>query len=557
MHIFSRSAVSGAFCAAVVSLAFALPSFADAPTDIVPQGSAINDAFALLNRYDLLSPNAVSSSFAGRPRYTRSQFAAVFKTDLLDNKGSRSRAQTNKRASEAVRSVLLALRPELEMLHVDVRAALRDFPQSSGPAAASFIFQPEGRFRTGGDDSGKTQTLGVYRATAQGEIGSSFRYVASVSSWPHEYRRDFYNDTGENSFSFHKDLYLGTFVGPNELYVEGRAGRHNSFTYSVGRRYENWGPGTRNGAVLLSDNAPALYEIRFAFPFNLGKTLGRDWFYTQNAGIFDSDISDKQTYFEARRIERHFSPQWSVEMQDAIITTDSDAAKKLFFLPLAVNSIQRGVRQTTGIRLSNSLDERLNYTVAAGISYQSTPRTRAYGQFFIDDLKNPVSGAKKSTPRKIAYLVGGTAALGARTELTIEYATADPTTYTFRNKNAPWRFSSLSNNFGLPSGPNFQEIFARVSHMASPKVLLSLEGRDRRRKSDSYPAPTAREAEAAALYRLDKRSSVELSYRIYQQNPIPLANYPVINPNAVDPTQADGGTQTRHKEIQLAYRFLF
>lgn len=548
MFIFLRPAARGAFCAAVLSLA--LPSLADAPTDIVPQGSAINDAFALLNRYDLLSQNAVSSSYAGRPRYTRAQFANLLKVDILDNADRWNRVKADPQASQAVRSLLLALRPELESLGlfgVDVRAALREINQTSAPAL-SLLLQPEVRLRAGGDKSGTTQSVGVYRATAQGEIGSNFRYVGSVSNWPQEYRRDVYNETGAKYFP---EL--------SELYVEGRAGRHNSFTYGIGRRFENWGPGTRNGAVLLSDNAPALDEIRFAFPFNLGKTLGRNWLYTQNAATFDNAGAGRR-YFEARRIERHFNSQWSADFQEAFITDDGDTAAKLFFLPFAVNSIQRGVRETTGIRINENLDARLNYTIAAGLSYQSASRTRAYGQFFIDDMKSLVSRAKKSTPRKVAYLIGGAAALGERTDLTLEYATADPTTYTFRNNIAPWRRNPLSNNFGLPDGPNFREVSARVSHAASSKVLLSLEGRERMRRSDSFPAPTASEAEAAALYRLDGRSSVELAFRVYRQNPFPYvpgsANYPTINPNAVDPTQANGGTRIRRNEIQLAYRFL-
>lgn len=553
MLTYSRSsAAQGALVVAAAAAAllggFSLvsPAFADSPADVVPQGSAINDAFGLLAHDNLLGQNVIGSSFAGRPRYTRAQLAAFFKTELLDSRENRSRARENKQATEAVRSVLFSLRPELETLGIDVRAALRDFDPSKAPAA-SLLLQPELRLRAGGDEGGAARGVGLYRATAQGELGSNVRYVGSVSSWPQEYRRDFFNDTGAKYFP---EL--------NELYLEGRAGRHNSFTYGVGRRYENWGPGTHEGAVLLSDNAPALDELRFAFPFNLGRVLGRDWSFTQIAATYDKAGASRR-YFEARRVERHFSPKWSAEFQEAFITNDGDAAAKLFFLPFAFNSSQRDVRQVTGIRLRDNLDERLNYTLAAGAAYQAAPRTRAYGQFFVDDLKNPFSGAKKTTPRKIAYLLGGTAALGERTDLTLEYATADPTTYTFRNNNAPWRRNPLSNNFGLPGGPDFQEVFARVSHAASPKLLLSLEGRERMRRSDSFPAPTASEGEAAALYRLNERSSVEFAYRLYRQNPFPYlpgdANYPAINPNAVDPSQANGGARVRRSEIQLAYRF--
>ena len=553
MPTLSRRTSKAALAALLVSSAPLLVSaltpratFADAPTDIVPRGSAINDAFGLLARYGVLPANVVSSSYAGRPVYTRAQFARVLQTNVLPVGANRRLAEACPQTAQAVRSLLLALRPELEADGVDVRAALRDFEQSAFPAG-SLLLQPEVRFKAGGENGADARAVGLYRATAQGEFGANFRYVGSFSNWAQEYRRDFFNDTG-----------AAYFPQLNELYVEGRAGKHQSFTYGIGRRYENWGPGMRNGGVLLSDNAPALDQIRFAFPFNLGRTLGRDWNFTQVSGVFDSSVSSRR-YLEARRVERRFSSKWSADIQESILTTDSDAAGKLFFLPFAVNSIQRGLRQTTGIRLREDLDNRLNYTVAAGVTYQSEPRTRAYGQFFIDDLKNPTSGGSKNTPRKIAYLLGGSIGLGEKTDLTAEYATADPTTYTFKNNNAPWRRSPISNNFGLPGGPNVRDIYVRVSHEASPKLLLSLEGRDRRRRSDSFPAPTASAVEAAALYRLDARSSVEFSYRAYRQNPYPIApgsaSYPFIDPNYVDASQANPGERLRRSEVQLAYRF--
>ena len=536
-----------ALCAAALPLALLSPACADSPTDIVPIGSAMNDALGLLGRYEVLDATVITSSFAGRPRYTRAQFAFVFKTQVLDNAAHRQRARQNTQTAEASRSLLFALRQELEALNVDVRAALRDFPAADLPAA-SLLLQPELRIRTGGDGGGSLGGVGIYRATVQGEIGPHVRYVGSFSSWPQEFRRDFNNDTRAEYFP---DL--------NEAYVEGHAGKHGSFTFGAGRRYENWGPGKRNGAVLLSDNAPALDQIRIAFPFNLGGSfLGRDWYYTQIAATFDSDNSagSNRHYLEARRIERHFTKHWSADVQEAILTTDRDAALRLAPVPFALSPFRQSIRK---VSLRGDTDEKLNYTVAAGLAYQAAPGTRFYGQFFVDDLKNPQPGGNVSTPRKIAYLVGGAVSLDKLTGLTVEYATADPFTYTFRTNNAPWQRNPRTNNFGLPGGPNHKEIFARLSRTVTPDLLLSVAGRDRQRRSDSLPAPTSSLFEADAQYRIDNRSSVQLWYRVYRQNPFPLKpgdpNYPTFDLSAFDPSQVAPGSRVRRSEVQVAYRF--
>ena len=539
-----------AVCAAA-SAAFAAagsnPARADSPTDIVPIGSAINDAFGLLGRYSVLDSTVITSSFAGRPRYSRAQFAAVFKTQVLENADHLRLAKENKQASEAARSVLLLLRQELEAQGVDVRRVLQAFVQNPTPAA-SLLLQPELRVRAGGDGGGAARGVGIYRATAQGEIGSNVRYVGSFSSWPDEFRRDFDRDTR-----------AAFFPALNELYVEGRAGRHNSFTYGIGRRQENWGPGSRENAVLLSDNAPALDQIRIAFPFNLGGSfLGRNWYYTQIAATYESTntAGSDRHYFEARRLERHFTPKWTGEFQEAFITTDRDAAFRLAPVPFALSPFRQSVRK---ISLRGDTDQKLNYTVAAGLSYQASPGTRVYGQFFIDDLKNPQPGGNLSTPRKIAYLAGTTVALDGKTGLKLEYATADPFTYTFRTNNAPWQRDPRTNNFGLPSGSNHREVFVRLSRTVTPDLLVSVSGRDRKRRGDSLPAPTASLFETDAQYRINNRSSVQVWYRVYRQNPFPYkpgdANYPTFDLNAFDPSQVSPGARVRRSELQAAYRF--
>ena len=62
-----------------------MSALADSPADIVPRGSAINDAFGLLARHDYLGDGVIASSFAGRLQYTRAQFATLLQGAFIDN----------------------------------------------------------------------------------------------------------------------------------------------------------------------------------------------------------------------------------------------------------------------------------------------------------------------------------------------------------------------------------------------------------------------------------------------------------------------------------------
>ena len=422
-------------------------------------------------------------------------------------------------------------RPETDRDGVDLSEAV------TPPSAASFggYVQPELRVRAGGDHRPGSGGIGVYRATAQGSLSSNLRYALSASNWFEDRRRIFDNDKGPHDFSALSEAYLA---------LDGGRG----LTLSLGRIPNRWGSGYR-GTTMISDNAPPMDQIQVAFPFSLGPRLGRDYQFTQFVSTFKT-AGGTRDYFEGRRVELAFTPRLTFDFQEAFISSSS---KSLRATPIP------GFydAQSSKLLKLRGIDADYNSFFNLGLAYEASPQARLYGQFGVDDIQSPGHQAYR-TPRKIAYLAGAAYQPLAGTNLIAEYSFADPTTYTSRNVDTQWQKGQYD-TIGLPSGPNSQEVFVRVSQKVAPKLNVALEGRDRRRHDNSFPAPNSRDLAGTVEYAPSSRSGIELAYHDYRQEAFPLPVGAPVPGDGVTVANTEGnyGQNLRIKQLDLSYRFFF
>jgi len=507
-----------------------------APSDIVPRGSALLDAFAKLAQTDAFGAANTPEDFLGEPLYTRGQLAKLLETLLQDEPRRFARVQKDDAANTALHAALQTLGPELAADGADLSEA--NTVPSTGTSVSGYI-QPELRLRAGGDRRPGSGGIGVYRVTALGNLRPNVRYTLSASNWFEDSRRVFSNDIGPHDFS-----------AINEAYLELDGGR--GLTVDLGRMHDRWGPGAR-GAALLSDNAPPMDQLQVAFPFSLGPRLGRGYHFSQLLGRFEEGGAVR--YFAARRIELAVSPRVTADLQEAYKASTSRALV-VSLLPDFYSGKNANLSPILPGVVIRNLEDYYNAVLNFGLTYDAGEALRVYGQFAVDDLRSPGkhSGA---TPRKIAYLVGFAAHPLPHTGVTAEYLFADPTTYSFHTTSDQWE-KGRYDEIGLPGGPNSREIYVRLDQKLTPQLSLALSARDRRRHDDSFPAPTARDLAATASYALNARSGVRLIFHDYRQDPFPLdPSVPVGN--GFQPSNAEGnyGQRLRIRQLDVAYQFFF
>lgn len=508
---------------------------AGAATDIVPTGSATLDTFAALARADAFGAEDTAEDFLGDSLYTRGQLARLLERLIQDEPQRLARVQKDGAANAALHNAAEELGAELKADNVDL--ADIDAAPASGAAVGGYV-QPELRVGTGGGSGSKTGAIGVYRVTAQGNLRSNLRYVLSASNWAQDSRRVFNNDIGPHDFS-----------AVNEAYLELNGGR--GLTLSLGRQHDRWGPGTR-GATMISDNAPAFDQLQLAFPFSLGARAGRNYSFTQFAATFKE--GDTRKYLAGRRIEYAFSPHLNADFQEAFKSSTSRSLE-VSFLPDFYTG-QSANLKISGLRVTG-LDATYNAFLNFGLSYAADPNTRVYGQLGIDDIQTPGRHTSR-TPRKIAQLVGVAFRPAPGTSVVAEYTFADATTYSSRIPDTQWQKGQYD-EIGLPAGPNSREVFLRLSQRLARGLTASLQDRDRRRRDDSFPAPTSRDLAATLEFAPDKQNGFSLTYHDYRQQPFPLPSSVLAPGDGYTPANAEGdyGQDLRIKQLDVAYRFFF
>ena len=507
-----------------------------AATDIVPQGSTLLDSFAALAQADAFGATDTPEDFLGDTLYTRGQLARLLTHLVQDDPARLGTLEKNAAAATALHAAIETLQPELSAEGVDLNEAEPAPP--SGTASVSGYVQPELRLQTGSDHQPGTGVIGVYRVTALGNLRSNLRYSLSASNWPEDSRRVFDNDKGPHDFS-----------GLNEAYLTLDGGR--GLEVNLGRMYNRWGPGTR-GATMVSDNAPALDQLQVAFPFSLGARFGRNYHFTQFASTFQENGDRK--YFAGRRIEYAFNPRLTADFQEAYKSSSSQSLY-VSLLPDFYTG-QSANLKIGGLRLQG-LDQTYNSFLNLGLSYEATPSLRVYGQLGIDDIQSPGHQSYR-TPRKIAQLAGVAFQPAPGTGIVAEYTFADPTTYSSRNLDTQWQKGQYD-ELGLPAGPNSREFFLRLSQKLRPGLTVALQGRDRRRVDDSFPAPNSRDYAASVEFSPNQHNSIAVTYHDYRQDAFPIPSSVLSPGDGFTPANAEGdyGQTERIKQLDLDYRFFF
>ncbi len=481
-------------------LSFALsPARATSPEDLVPAGSGLYDAVALLTAKHLTppgSPDATRLLGVTARLYTRREMADIIRpiTDV----------PADARAAAALAYCRNILAPEL---------GKPDEPFPSGgtstPVVTGFVEATAG----GRDDEGTNlhshgELLG--RARLLGNLGRDGAYTVSLTN--------IYRQTRLNSsVSTRNDGHSGgdepdLLNGIDEAYVTAVSSR--GLRVTVGELRQRWGSGYR-GDLLLDDNAPARPTFQLELPFSLGHLLG-DYRLTQLLSRYSN--AGRTIYSGGRRLEHPIGDRTMLSVEETYTSTEFGKG------PLQV--LPYYLYQKT--YLGNSREPYVfNYNLNIGFAVTprgpGTPR-RLYTQFYVDDLQAPNGlGLGNKTPRKIAYLLGYADAFArSGTDVVLEFTHADRELYT-RVPPAIPTLASFRDGLPLgdPIGPNGNEVYLRLGQRLAPRLDLSAEGRDRRRASADFPAVRASALDVSLAYHLSAARSVGLSYDFYREDPYP------------------------------------
>ncbi len=471
------------------------PCRAASADDLVPQGSGLYDAVALLSADHLLppgSPDATSLQGVTGRLYSRREFATLI------------RSITNQPADPQAASALAFARNILA-------SELQDGPDLAAPVSTPPVLSGFGEA-----EAGTTQASGLLgRARLLGVVGRDGAYTASVTNIYQQTRN-------HQSISLRGDG-INSGDNPNELdgvdeaYVT--AANPRGLRLTVGELRQRWGSGYL-GDMLISDNSPARPTLEIDLPFSLGHTLG-SYRFTQ----FESEYknSGRTIYEGGRRLEHPLGDRTTLSLEEAYTSTQFRSPDVLV---LPYYAYQKAYYPGTNEPFF------FNYNFNIGVTV--TPRgpdtnQRVYGQFLVDDLQAPKGlGKGNVTPRKIGYLLGYADTLArSGTSFAVEYAHTDKQTYT---KLPPLPTSLAWYNgdlpIGYPSGTNGNQIYARLNQRVTPRVELSLDGYNRRRASADFPAVTASAVDFALAYRLGQSQSIGLRYSNYRETPYPGAALP-------------------------------
>ncbi len=230
------------------------------------------------------------------------------------------------------------------------------------------------------------------------------------------------------------------------------------FNFQFGKDKNRWGPGY-SGQLALSD-IPTSYDqiklqyisrrVKFTSLMGFLKNYTPDYFY--------GDAQEK--YLAAHRLE--FSPirQLNLGLHETIIF----AGRK--FEPAYLNPMMffRSAEHYLG--------DRDNATMGLDFTFKYIPKTKLYGELFIDDI----STAKLGTGfygNKYAYLVGlyhvdlfGIPNL----DVHLEYTRVRPYTYTHKEDITSYRH--FTTNLGHRIGPNADDMFCELRYRTSRRLLF-------------------------------------------------------------------------------------
>jgi hypothetical protein len=509
-------------CALLLLAALSLsPARAASPEDLVPAGSGLYDAIALLNAEHLLPPGSPDATglqgITARLR-TRREMADVIRS-ITDR-------PTDPRAAAALAFCRSLLAPELGPPDETFSTLPTGTPVVTGFAEA---------VAGGRDDIGTHlhrhgELLG--RGRVLGTIGRDGAYTVSVSNLYRQTRDHFSISTRNDGRSGGDNPDV--LDGVDEAYVTAVGNR--GLRVTVGELRQRWGSGYR-GDLLLSDNAPARPTLQLELPFSLGHGLG-DYRFTQLLSRYHN--GGRTIYGGDRRLEHPIGDRTTLSLEEDYTSTEVGNAALQVLPYYAYQKLYLGNNREPLV---------FNYNFNIGLAV--TPRgpgtaRRFYGQFYVDDLQAP-NGLKQpgQTPRKIGYLLGYADAFArSGTDFVLEFTHTDRELYT-RVPPAVPPLASFRDDLplGHPIGPNGNEVFLRLGQRLAPRLDFSVEARDRRRASADFPAVRASALDLALAYHLGASQSVGLAYSQYREDPSPGA---VLAPGAGTGGADYGETLRRH-----------
>jgi hypothetical protein len=469
------------------------PARASSPTDVVPDGSGLYDAAALLAQEHLLpigAPDATALLNVTHRLYTRGEMArwiAGVQTTPPDARGA---------AALAFARNILA--PELG-------SESGDGPRHSASLGETAILMPEIAAQSDHGSNLGNRGYVFGRGRLFGTLGRDGAYTVSVTNLYRETRDHLSYTTADGGTAGGDDP--GVLEGVDEAYAT-VLGAHG-IRATAGLIRQDWGPGYL-GDMMVDANAPAHPTIQVELPFYLGRYLG-SYRFTQYESTYRND--GQTIYQGARRLEHRFGDRVSLDLEERYNAPNLDQPVVLFlpYYAYQQHDIRGAIEPTV-----------FNYFSAIGLTIQpSGPRTdsRLYGELGIDDVKAPFGlGAGNNTPQKLGYLVGyAQAFLETGTDAVVELSHEDRATYT--DATAPalaWFSSNLVQ--GYPTGPNGTEIYARVGQRFAKKFTAAVDYDDRRRGVDDLPAPDWQSVDVSVSYRLQTTESVGLSYSDYRED---------------------------------------
>lgn len=462
-----------------------------APSDVVPDGSGLYDAVALLAQDHLLPVGSLDAAdllgVSHRLR-TRAEFAAIIRSVTQD--------PTDPRAQAALAYARNVLAPELGS-HSGAGVGQATF----GPTG---FVQPteEGRNDQGSNLKSRGYILG--RGRVLGTLGRDGAYTVSVTN--------IYRQTRDHaSFTTRGGGHEGgdspdVLNGVDEAYAT-VLGSHG-IRVSAGLMRRRWGAGYR-GDVLVSDNAPARPSLEVTLPFYLGRTLGSYTFRQYEAKYSNSG---RTIYQGGRRLEHQFGDRVTLDLEEVYNSNEFKNASVLFIPYYAYQSNAYN---------HNTEPSKFNYLAGGGLTILPFgPRVdaRLYGQLAVDDIGAGSLGQGNRVPRKVAYLLGYAQSFPrSGTDAVLEYAHTDRATYTDQFSELAWFTDGLPN--AMPVGPNGNEVFLRIGQRLTPKLSSFIALRDRHRVSDTFPAPTDRSVDLGLDYHLGASRSIGLQYSDYREDP--------------------------------------
>jgi len=502
------------------------PARASSPEDLVPAGSGLYDAVALLAAKHVTLPGAPDATrlqgITAR-LYTRRELADIVRpiTDV----------PADPRAAAALAFCRSLLAPEIGRPD-------EPYPDAtSTPAVTGFAEATAG----GRNDQGTNlrshgELLG--RGRLLGTLGRDGAYTVSVTN--------LYRQTRDHSsLSTRNDGQHGgddpdLLNGVDEAYVTAVSSR--GLRVTLGELRQRWGSGYR-GDLLLDDNAPARPTLQLELPFSLGHTLG-DYRLSQFLSRYTN--AGRAIYSGARRLEHPIGDRTTLSVEEEYTSTEFGKA------PLQVLPYYAYQKAYLG----NGREPLVfNYNLNFGLTV--TPRgpgsaRRFYAQFYVDDLQAPKGlGVGNKTPRKIAYLLGYADAFArSGTDLALEFTHSDRELYT-RVPPAVPALATFRDGLPLgdPVGPNGNEVYLRLGQRLGPRLDITAEGRDRRRASADFPAVRASAIDLALAYHLGAAQSVGLAYSVYREDPYPG---PALGPGS-GTGGADYGEALRRHVLSVSF----